>query len=89
MSVPRCGTCKRYYWRYDGSVRGFCSWACFNGRKRKGGPKSNNREDWDRMLAMKEHRRLVHGSSDLGPWYDCETCEVLEERYTQRVTGAG
>lgn len=85
MSTPVCPTCKHAYWRYDGTIRGYCSQVCFQGRKRRQ-KKSRSREEWDRLTAIRLHRKQAHGTTDLTEWFDCQTCEELEARYTEMIT---
>ena len=87
MSTPRCARCKQYYWRYNGSYRGYCSYTCWNARQRRKKRSNIAYEDWTRMQAMQAHRLAAHGSSDLVLWYDCEECERLEAEVAAALNG--
>jgi hypothetical protein len=84
MAVSKCSHCRGPFWNYQPSPtpRGYCSQVCFDGRKHKrANPKD---EDLQRVTGviseMRNHYRVVHGSSDLTEWFDCEDCQRLDRR---------
>lgn len=82
MSVPLCSRCKSHYWRFNAShpPPGYCSLFCYDNRKAKSKPPAPPAPH-SILSRMYDHRRTIHGSPDILPWYDCKICDELEKEY--------
>lgn len=82
VSTPHCPTCNRNFWHYRGDFppRPYCSWACYDARRRKV-PKPQYEKAADVLEAFRDHRVSAHQCADVTTWFDCEVCDRFEERY--------
>lgn len=82
--ITRCRHCDVHFWRYrrDHPPRSFCSVACHDAHA-EGKPAHAPDLPQDILAEMYRHRQFTHGMDrrSILTWFDCETCERLEERY--------
>jgi hypothetical protein len=77
--IVQCRRCKQAYTRYrrDHPPSGYCSNDCHD-RAKGQKPAAAPRQPSAVLLDIINHRRIVHGTTDLIEWFECRACDALE-----------